>query len=124
VLFDLEDRKRLKVQYGRQADERALLEVASVLRAALRPGDVCARYEDSEFVLVASGCGWEEVEQRRREIQRAVASLEFDARPGERVALTLSAGAALFPRDGSTWEEVMTSADRRLQWDRASRIPV
>ena len=47
-----------------------------------------------------SGCGGEEAERKRLELQRAVDDLLFEARPGTPLPLAISVGAAIFPHDG------------------------
>jgi GGDEF domain-containing protein len=37
-----------------------LRELAGVLRAAIRPYDICVRYAGDEFIVVLSGCGADE----------------------------------------------------------------
>jgi GGDEF domain-containing protein len=43
-----------------------------------------------------------------------VESLMFEGRPGVRVPLSISAGVAVFPRDGDTHEVLLAKADRRM----------
>src|SRR5207247_6272273 len=49
---------------------------------AIRPYDICVRYAGDEFVVVLSGCGAEEAEQKRRSLQTAVESCPFEVQPG------------------------------------------
>jgi GGDEF domain-containing protein len=45
----------------------------------------------------------------------------FKPRPGVRVSLSISAGAARFPEDGRSFEELLTAADERMYHDKAGR---
>ena len=45
----------------------------------------------------------------------------FEPRPGVRVSLSISAGPARFPVDGSTFEELLAAADERMYRDKAGR---
>jgi diguanylate cyclase (GGDEF)-like protein len=101
--------------------DRALCEVARVLRAAIRPYDICVRYAGDEFIVVLSGCGAEEAEHKRQELQKSIDEVYFEARPGRRVQLGISVGAAVFPQDGESYESLLATADSRMYQDKAGR---
>ena len=58
-----------------------------MLRAAIRPYDICVRYAGDEFIVVLSGCGADEAERKRVELQTAIDEVVFEARPGKRLQL-------------------------------------
>src|SRR5262249_33779373 len=101
--------------------DRALREVAGVLRTAIRPYDICVRYAGDEFIVVLSGCGPEEAENKRLELQQAVDNIEFEVRSDLRIPMMMSAGAAVFPRDGTTYEALLATADSRMYRDKSVR---
>ena len=86
LVMDLDNFKDINDTYGHHVGDRALREVAGVLRAGIRPYDICVRYAGDEFIVVLSGCGGEEAERKRLELQRAVDGLQFEARPGQDAA--------------------------------------
>ena len=45
----------------------------------------------------------------------------FEARPGKRLQLGISVGAAVFPHDGESYEALLATADSRMYRDKASR---
>ena len=45
----------------------------------------------------------------------------FEARPGKRVELGASLGAAVFPEDGSVYEALLAAADARMYRDKSLR---
>ena len=114
LVMDLNDFKDINDTFGHHVGDRALRGVAQVLRGAIRPYDVCVRYAGDEFIVVLAGCGWDEAEYKRLELQEAVESLVFEAKPGVRMPLSISAGAAVFPHDGNAYEVLMAKADRRM----------
>ena len=71
--------------------------------------------------MVLSGCGGEEAERKRLELQRAVDVLQFEARPGKMLPLSISVGAAIFPHDGDTYETLLATADSRMYRDKTRR---
>jgi diguanylate cyclase (GGDEF)-like protein/putative nucleotidyltransferase with HDIG domain len=121
IVLDLDEFKAINDTYGHDAGDRALREVARVLKTGIRPYDVCVRYAGDEFVVVLSGCGPDEAEHKQRELQTAVDETVFDARPGEPVGIAASFGAASFPHDGRSYEALLATADRRMYEDKTRR---
>ena len=121
LVMDLDSFKHINDTYGHHVGDRALREVAAVLRAAIRPYDICVRYAGDEFIVVLSGCGCDEAERKRFELQRAVDDLRFEPRPGKALPLAISVGAAVFPHDGASYETLLSTADSRMYRDKARR---
>jgi diguanylate cyclase (GGDEF)-like protein/putative nucleotidyltransferase with HDIG domain len=121
LVMDLDGFKQINDTHGHHVGDRALCEIAAVLRDGIRPYDICVRYAGDEFIVVLSGCNAEEAESKRLELQRAVDTIPFEARPGRQIRLGVSIGAAVFPRDGKTYESLLAAADRRMYHDKADR---
>jgi GGDEF domain-containing protein len=47
--------------------------------------------------------------------------LAFEARPGVPLPLSISAGAAVFPHDGDSYESLLATADSRMYGDKSVR---
>jgi diguanylate cyclase (GGDEF)-like protein/putative nucleotidyltransferase with HDIG domain len=120
LVIDLNGFKDINDTYGHQTGDRALREVATVLKTTIRPYDICVRYAGDEFIVVLAGCGQEEAENKRLELVQAVAQLPFEARPGARLSLSISAGGAVFPHDGNSYEALLAKADSRMYQDKAA----
>jgi GGDEF domain-containing protein len=58
---------------------------------------------------------------RRRELQNAVAGATIDIGRGKAMPLGISAGASTFPDDGSSAEELIGIADKRMYQDKIAR---
>jgi diguanylate cyclase (GGDEF)-like protein len=121
LVLDMDGFKQINDEFGHQAGDSALKEVAQVLRGSLRPYDVCARFAGDEFVLVIAECDGTQAERRRLDLQQAVASLWVEPVPGRTVPLSISIGAATFPDDAGTVEEAIRVADQRMYQDKADR---
>jgi diguanylate cyclase (GGDEF)-like protein len=119
LLLDVDAFKEVNDTFGHQAGDQALKEIAAVLRAGIRPYDICARYAGDEFIVVLSGCGGDEAEHKRAEIQRAVDAVHFEPAPGTTLRLSISAGVAVFPHDGTTYDALLAAADSRMYDDKA-----
>src|SRR5919198_464165 len=121
VVLDLDRLKEINDTYGHEAGDRALRAVGSVLRSTVRQTDLCARFAGDEFIVVLWDCSPENEARRVAEVQNAVAAHPFEPRPGVRVSLSISAGPARFPDDGTTFEELLAAADERMYHDKAGR---
>ena len=121
MVMDLDDFKAINDTFGHPAGDLALREVAVVLRTAIRPYDICVRYAGDEFIVVLSGCGRDEAENKRAELQSALDNVELEVRPDLRIPLLISAGAAVFPHDGETYEALLAKADSRMYRDKSQR---
>ena len=121
MVMDLDHFKEINDSHGHHVGDRALCEVARVLRAAIRPYDICVRYAGDEFIVVLSGCGGDEAEQKRLELQQGIDAVYFEGRPGKRIALGISVGTAVFPHDGESYEALLATADNRMYQDKANR---
>jgi diguanylate cyclase (GGDEF)-like protein len=121
MVMDLDSFKEINDNHGHHVGDRALCEVARVLRAAIRPYDICVRYAGDEFIIVLSGCSADEAEHKRHELQQSIDEVYFEARPGKRLQLGISIGAAVFPHDGESYEALLATADSRMYQDKANR---
>ena len=121
LVMDLDNFKEINDNHGHHVGDRALREVASVLRSGIRPYDICVRYAGDEFIVVLSGCGADEAERKRAELQQTVDEVLFEARPGRRLPLAISVGAAIYPQDGDSYEALLATADSRMYRDKTRR---
>jgi diguanylate cyclase (GGDEF)-like protein/putative nucleotidyltransferase with HDIG domain len=121
LVMDLDHFKEINDHHGHHVGDRALCEVARVLRAAIRPYDICVRYAGDEFIVVLSGCGADEADSKRLELQRAIDEVYFEARPGKKLTLGISVGSAVFPQDGESYETLLATADSRMYQDKTGR---
>jgi diguanylate cyclase (GGDEF)-like protein len=121
LLLDMDALKFFNDHHGHHTGDRAIREVATVLRSHLRSYDLCARYAGDEFVVALWECDASQADARRRELQDAVAAATIEVAKGERLPLGISAGAATFPDDGRTADDLFGVADRRMYEDKLAR---
>ena len=114
LVVDINDFKSINDQYGHADGDLALRTVAVALRKGLRSYDACGRYAGDEFVLILSRCNTELAEKRSTELSEAVSTRLPDSEfPPDR-PLSISVGAAVFPKDGGRYEELIAVADSRM----------
>ena len=121
IVMDIDGFKAINDTYGHNVGDHALREVATALQGALRPYDLCVRYAGDEFIVVLADCSREAADAKRRELQARIAEIQLDVRAGKRLRLGASAGAAVFPHDGATYEAMLAAADHLMYRDKASR---
>ena len=105
LLCDLDDFKRLNDQEGHPAGDRVLRELARTLTQQCRAGEEPFRVGGDEFAVVVDGEAAAGIQLADR-IRRATAQ--------HLVGQTLSAGAASFPVDARSKEELVSKADLAL----------
>ncbi len=113
LVCDLNGFKTVNDRLGHLEGNRLLKQVAESLQASCREYDHVARMGGDEFVMVLPGLTPEQVEQRVAAIKRAVTTV------GDQ--LSISVGAAFFPHDGATSEQIMVEADTRMYEDKRQR---
>ena len=107
ALFDIDGFTQLNDTAGARAGDKALREVAAVLAETVRLVDTVARTGADEFVLVAPGSAGVLVAKR---VLDGIAKLEA----GEGGAITVSAGVARFPQDGTDAASLIEAARAAL----------
>jgi diguanylate cyclase (GGDEF)-like protein len=115
ILLDLDGLKKINDVHGHLVGSRALCRLAEVLRLHSREIDTAARYGGDEFVLVLPETDLNEAQQAAQRISERLRN------DGEQPPLSVSAGVASYPRDGSTVEELLGAADRVLYKQKVSQ---
>ncbi len=118
LIIDLDDFKLINDRHGHHRGDRALCEVARVLRTAIRPYDICVRYAGDEFILVLSGCSDAEAHRKRRDLQLAIGETTIETGPDSTLRLSASVGVGMYPADGDAYETLLAAADRRMYQDK------
>jgi diguanylate cyclase (GGDEF)-like protein len=114
AIFDVDDFTSVNDAAGRDAGDDILRSVAAVLSGAVRLVDTVARYGADEFLLVAPGSAGVTVAQR---VLDGVAALPgAGGRP-----VSVSAGVARFPADGTDADSIIAAAQAALDRGRAER---
>jgi two-component system, cell cycle response regulator len=114
LFMDLDHFKSVNDRFGHEMGDRVLVAVASVLKTALRPGDVVGRYGGEEFVAVVAGAG---PESARLVAERLRLAIEAMLPPkGGPTKLTISIGTTVFdPRQSDERsDELLHRADMAL----------
>ena len=108
ALFDVDGFGAVNAAAGREAGDDVLRSVAAVLAGSVRLVDTVARFGGDEFLLVAPGSAGAMVAQRV--VDGAAAVRAADGSP-----VSVTAGVARFPADGTDAESVIAAAQAALE---------
>ena len=115
AMMDVDYFKHYNDTVGHLAGDTALRELADVMRREIRLHDMVARIGGEEFALIMINAGKEEAHPVLERLRLAVREHPFRNRDIQPVGrITVSAGIASFPEDGTTYDELMKEADDAL----------
>lgn len=115
AVIDVDRFKSLNDKYGHSAGDIVLRKMGAILKDSFRKSDTTARYGGEEFVVIMPETDVEAALLKLENLRELVAAepIELNAR-GETVKVTISAGLAGLPEDGSDAAELFALADERL----------
>ncbi len=113
VSIDLNKFKSVNDSYGHPVGDEVLIEVASRLKSALRSSDTCARIGGDEFGVIAENI--RNKADAMRIMEKMSSTLKDPIMIGNKeIWISASMGAALYPDNGKSIEDLMRLADRTL----------
>lgn len=110
LVLDVDGFKKVNDVHGHQVGDQVLRDLTEAMLGAVRSGDHLIRYGGDEFVVVAARAGASEADALARRIAATIGLMPFETVHG----VTLTAGIASYPADGTTLEALLSIADRRL----------
>lgn len=109
VMLDVDDFKGYNDSFGHLEGNRALKELAHLLRCRARASDLVGRFGGEEFCIVAPELDKMQARSFTKRLVSRVAKHEFGSR-----RITISAGLATYLEDGESLVDLIKVADRRL----------
>ena len=123
-MIDLDDFKPVNDQFGHDAGDALLRQIAQQLQAQLRGNDYLARLGGDEFVLVLEDLDPAHVEPQLAIIlQRLdrVIQAPFDLGQARQARVGMTLGLALFPEDGEDTDTLLRNADAAMYQAKARK---
>lgn len=114
ALLDLDHFKAVNDRHGHPAGDEVLRTSARRMAATLRSVDRLARIGGEEMAAILVETDEAAALQATERMVAAVGREPFGLTDGTQLPVTISAGLALFPRDGRTGAELVAAADRML----------
>jgi diguanylate cyclase (GGDEF)-like protein len=113
IMADIDHFKRVNDTFGHGVGDYVLQQLSQLLISSFRLEDIVCRYGGEEFIIVMPATTAETAYIRTENLRRTLDETVMDI-SGQKVQITLSAGVAVYPDDGSTVDEVIKVADRAL----------
>lgn len=110
IILDVDHFKQVNDCFGHGYGDRVLIRVAETLRAALRADDLVGRLGGDEFLVLLRNVSKKEILETKLNNLR---ELLFQ-RVSEDKIVSCSLGAAVFPGDGTTFDELYRKTDIAL----------
>lgn len=114
LMLDLDRFKDLNDTHGHQRGDAILIEFSQRVKHTLREVDTFARYGGEEFICLLSETDAEGAQTTAEKIRETIRSEPFGALGEKPVAVTVSIGVAAYPLHGSSFHEIVETADRAL----------
>jgi diguanylate cyclase (GGDEF)-like protein len=114
-MVDVDFFKHYNDTVGHLAGDVVLRELGDVMRRELRLHDMVARYGGEEFAIIMINAGKDEAKPVLERLLRDVREHPFrhrDIQPLGRI--TVSAGIASYPEDGTSYNDILRKADEAL----------
>jgi predicted signal transduction protein with EAL and GGDEF domain len=96
-----------------------LKEISSVIRGQLRDYDFLARYGGDEFVAIVPETQTADVLELCRRIEDAVNGFELPVDDNQVARVGVSLGAACYPANGETFDQIIIAADKAMYTTKA-----
>ncbi|MFC4354088.1 GGDEF domain-containing protein [Chryseomicrobium palamuruense] len=107
--------KKVNDEYGHPVGDLVLKQLASRLKAEMKSlGGVAARIGSEEFAVLLPGEAEDVVQENLDAVRHAIASKDFTISDDLLLPITISIGAAGFPRHKETLTELYKAADNEL----------
>jgi len=108
VVLDVDDFKQINDTFGHAVGDAVLRELANFLGKKVRQSDIACRYGGDEFVLVLPETSRETTIERVEQLQKGIKGINFQT------DISISAGIASVPENGTDGETLLKSADSAL----------
>lgn len=115
IMIDLDDFKGINDTYGHIVGDEILKEFANTLDALTRENDIVCRLGGDEFVVFLKNVAYQSVVSEK--IEQMIITLEKRiSLPEDKGHIRVSAGVALAPVDGRSFNQLYQNADRALYY--------
>ncbi len=115
VIFDVDNFKHYNDTLGHPAGDKVLRELGQLLRASARQSDIVSRYGGEEFCAILPEVNvegaWHFSERFRKQVEEYHFYNEKVQPAGK---ITISVGAACFPEDAESENELLEKADKAM----------
>ncbi|NLA26833.1 MAG: GGDEF domain-containing protein [Firmicutes bacterium] len=113
IFIDMDRFKEINDRFGHLIGDVVIRHIAAVLQSELRGGDMLSRHGGDEFLILLPGTGLEEAELTLQRLRKGVREQPCFI-DGTVIYLSLSGGAAEYPSEGQSTEQLLQVADQKM----------
>lgn len=115
LMLDIDDFKKVNDNYGHEAGDVALQQVAAALKSSLRETDILGRMGGEEFAVLLPNTLLHDAALLAERIRQSIADIPFQT-PGDAliITITICVGVAVFVDQMSSIDDLLRSADAAL----------
>jgi diguanylate cyclase (GGDEF)-like protein len=119
LMFDLDGFKPINDNYGHDAGDKVIIQVASLLKNECRENDIVIRWGGDEYMIVATVENLAEAKSFAERVRQSISTFAFDVGLSKKFYLSSSLGFALYPFShyaphSISWDQVHLLADHAL----------
>ena len=114
ILMDIDNFKAVNDMYGHDVGDAFLKEMGSLVRSAVRKGDIPARYGGDKFAAILPVCDEEQAYSTAQRVMEGVRGFSLALGDGTVIRQTVSAGIAVFPRHAGRAKDLLVVAENAL----------
>lgn len=119
LMFDLDGFKPINDNYGHDAGDKVIIQVATLLKNECRENDIVIRWGGDEYMIVAVVEDLAEAKVFAERVRESISTYPFDVGLSKKFHLSSSLGFALYPFShhaphSITWDQVHLLADHAL----------
>jgi diguanylate cyclase (GGDEF)-like protein len=110
-MIDIDHFKRFNDTFGHAAGDALLRELGRLLERYTRGSDLACRYGGEEFTVILPGSSLTVAQEIAEVLRENVQKLEIKVHGQSVGKVTISLGVACYPKHGSSWEDMLHTAD-------------
>ena len=115
IIIDIDFFKNFNDNFGHQAGDAVLRQVASTLKANVRITDIVCRYGGEEMSIILPNTPYDIAVTIAQKLCNIVSGMTFELNNGKEAHVTISLGVSAFgENDGTNPEALIAAADARL----------
>lgn len=115
IIIDIDFFKNFNDNYGHQSGDAVLKQISTTLKRNVRSTDIVCRYGGEELCIVLPNTSREEAVNIAQKLCSIVSEKKLKLANNKESNVTISLGVSTFGNeDGTTPEEIISSADKRL----------
>lgn len=117
MMLDVNDFKEVNDRFGHNQGDTALAAIAEVLRQCGDRGEIIGRWGGDEFIIICPYADEKHVERLLNQIHEQLQSISLQTG----IRLSVSAGHAAYPEQGTDLCQLTQNADKRMYADKYLR---